>query len=271
MVKDIVMEKFEEREPVVFENEGQKIFGVIHKPITSKPVPGVVICHGFAGNKIGKYRIYVSIAQQLAQAGIATLRLDFRGSGESEGEFSEMTIDGEVSDTLKGLDYLRSLPEIDPNRVGLIGNSFGGAVATLAAQRDQQVRSLALLAPLFNSDQWRQKWESLKGNMAEPSAQREMQRILEGNSPGPAFYHSFFQLNLEVPLTQLKKVPLLLVYSEKDERVGPEQTAHFKACRKDATAETRWVCLDKSDHDFSILEERKLIIHEITQWLSKTL
>ena len=70
------------RESVTFGNGGKKLFGVLHRPkltISASSYPAVVVMHGFASHKIGTNRIYVKLAQSLANQGIAALRFDFRG------------------------------------------------------------------------------------------------------------------------------------------------------------------------------------------------
>lgn len=265
------MEKFETREWAIFENHGQKLFGMIHRPLISGPVPAVVMCHGFAGNKVGRHRIYVQLAQSLAKAGIASLRFDFRGSGDSEGEFADMTIEEEVSDAMQALDFLRKDRQVDSSRIGLLGNSFGGAIAVLAAHRDQNVRSLVLLAALFNCSAWKKRWELMLANKADDVARREVMRIMEGHAPGPGFVAGFFQLDLERQLADLQDIPILHIHSEKDERVGIDQAEQYRRCREHAKAETRWIRLQQSDHDFGNSEERALLVQETAQWFSRTL
>lgn len=265
------MKKFEERECVVLENEGQKIFGMLHRPLGQKKSPAVLMCHGFAGQKMGKYRIYVLIAERLAAMGIASLRIDFRGSGESEGNFADMTIDSEVSDVIKSLEFLRNNPYIDPSRIGLLGNSFGGAIAVLAASKDAKIKSLALLAALFSSQQWQKQWEALRTNNHDLSVQKEVARVLDGHTPGQGFYKGFFSLNLEPALATLQTIPMLHIHSEKDERVSIEQAEQYKRCRQNAVANTHYVRLQKSDHDFSLADERSIIVDEVAQWFAKTL
>lgn len=268
------MSEFEERECVFFKNEGQKIFGMIHRPLpldTIKKAPAVLICHGFAGNKIGKHRIYVLLAERLAKEGIATLRMDFRGSGESEGSFSDMTVETEVSDALKGLEFLRNDVHIDASRIGLLGNSFGGLVATLAAQRDNHITSLALLAAVFDSRQWKKQWDTFLFNSHDPNASKHLSRELEGNIPGPKFFKEFFKIQLDTPLEALTNLPLLHIHSEIDERVNVEQAEEYKRCREEAKAETRIIRLKNSDHTFSNVDERDFVIEEIGRWFSKTL
>jgi dienelactone hydrolase len=64
------------REPVVLENDGQKIFAVIHRPAegTSTPRPAVAIFHGLVGSKDQPHRLYVKLAEALARAGMVALR-----------------------------------------------------------------------------------------------------------------------------------------------------------------------------------------------------
>jgi uncharacterized protein len=75
------LEKIETREPLIIENEGQRLFGVLHKPVGWDNPPIVVVLHGFASSKHGSHRCYVTLAEYLAKEGIATLRFDFRGAG----------------------------------------------------------------------------------------------------------------------------------------------------------------------------------------------
>ena len=70
-----------------FSNEGQQIAGTVHIPDGPGPFPGVLLCHGFTGQRIEAHFIFVKMSRALEQAGIASLRFDFRGSGESEGRF----------------------------------------------------------------------------------------------------------------------------------------------------------------------------------------
>lgn len=124
----------------------QKIFGMLHLPESNRRVPGVAFCHGFTGNRIEVHRLFVKMARQLAANGIAALRFDFRGSGESEGDFEQITISDEITDALAALDFLRRQSEIESERIGIIGLSLGGCVAACAAARDGRVKALALWA-----------------------------------------------------------------------------------------------------------------------------
>lgn len=133
------------REPISFVNEGQKLIGVLHRPVEAyrDKIPAVVFFHGFTGTKVERHRIFVKAAEALAREGIAALRFDFRGSGDSEGDFEDMTLPGEISDARVSLDYVSGVPGVDGNNIGILGLSMGGAVAASVSD-DPRVRSVVM-------------------------------------------------------------------------------------------------------------------------------
>src|SRR6187200_2421224 len=107
----------ENRESVVLENEGQKIFGILHLPEGLEYPPCVIICHGLGGNKVGHYRVYVDLAERLVQSGIAVFRFDFRGCGDSEGAFIDMSLQSEVSDAIKAVEFIKQDSRFDYRKI----------------------------------------------------------------------------------------------------------------------------------------------------------
>ena len=112
------------------------------------PVPLLVMFHGFTGTISEKHFVLSRLSRRVVAAGVATLRLDFGGSGESDGEFVDVTPLTEVEDGQAILAYGRSLPEVDLGRVGLFGFSLGGFVAINVAAREHDVlKGLVLMSP----------------------------------------------------------------------------------------------------------------------------
>ncbi|HUO57746.1 MAG TPA: alpha/beta fold hydrolase [bacterium] len=134
--------------PVSFRVNGQKIAGVLHLPEGPGRRPAVVFLHGFGGNRMEAHRLFVKTARSLAEKNIASLRFDFRGSGESEGNFKDMSVSGEIQDAVAAVDFIQSQPAIDPKRLALLGLSLGAAVASCVTRRRPGIRSLALWSPL---------------------------------------------------------------------------------------------------------------------------
>jgi len=123
--------------------------GMLHIPdFKDGKVPLVVILHGFCGNKMGPHFYLVKLSRALEALGIASVRFDFSGSGESDGKFVDMTFSGELQESNVILDYAKSLDFIDINKIGLLGYSMGGALAgILAGSRKDEIKALCLLSP----------------------------------------------------------------------------------------------------------------------------
>lgn len=132
--------------------DGPVLRGMLHLPDNTKGrVPGVIMFHGFTGNKMESHFIFVKLSRALEKAGIASVRFDFYGSGESDGMFQEMTPDTELRDARAILDYVRGLNAIDSQRIGICGLSMGGYIAGITAgDCRENVKALCLLAPAGN-------------------------------------------------------------------------------------------------------------------------
>lgn len=264
------MESYEERVPIILENEGQKIFGIFHRPLVPHKVPAVIVCHGLAGHKTGRYRIYVTLAAQLSKVGISVLRIDYRGSGDSEGDFYDTTIEGQISDIEKGLNYLKSQPSVDTERIGLFGRSFGGTLGVISAHRFDHIKSLVLWAPMFNADGWIDKWKIVESGVLPQSKQDELMRI-NGQQGSPSFFEEFFKLRLDEDIQALDDLPLLHIQGEKDELVDISQSDFFVKYRVKASGLTKFIRLPNGDHDFSGAEEQKIAIEATVDWFKNTL
>ena len=132
-------------ELIAFHGHGLRLYGMLHRPEGTEACPAVMLLHGLTGERCESHRIFVKLARRLASAGVAALRFDFCGSGESEGDFADVTISRWVDDALTGLDWLSQLPGIDAERLGVLGLSMGGTTAAVVAgQRGDQVKALVL-------------------------------------------------------------------------------------------------------------------------------
>lgn len=87
--------------------------------------------HGFGSSRDEVGNLFAMQADALAAEGIASLRIDFRGYGESAGDMADTTLEGMVADADAARSYLAELDGVDVTRIGVIGYSFGAAVAML--------------------------------------------------------------------------------------------------------------------------------------------
>jgi alpha/beta superfamily hydrolase len=126
---------------------------VWHFPDSKGPWPAVVVCHPHPlyGGTMSSNVVF-GICQALAERSIAALRFNFRGVGKSGGEFGESI--GEQEDVKAALDFATAREDIDRERIGLAGYSFGGGVALPVAIKDKRVKMLALVSPALAEGGW---------------------------------------------------------------------------------------------------------------------
>ena len=133
-------------QPVTFTNQGQQIVGILHIPSHPRPLPAVALYHGFTGHHLESHLLFVKIGRMLAKMGVGALRFDFRGSGNSEGSFSDMSVVTEIDDAIAALDYLSTQSWVNDERIGVLGLSLGGGIAAVVSGRDERIKSAVLLS-----------------------------------------------------------------------------------------------------------------------------
>jgi len=120
-------------------------------PEKEGPHPAVVLLQGSGENgrdyAYQGHKFFLVLADHLTRQGIAVLRYDLRGVGESEGRLSGASLEDLARDAASALRFLKNRPGVDPTRVGLIGHSMGGMIAPRIHGQFEQTAFLVLLAP----------------------------------------------------------------------------------------------------------------------------
>ena len=128
------------QEDVTFISDGLTLSGRITLPADYKAGerrPAVIVLHGFGSTKnSGNVTIP---CEMLSKRGYVTLGFDMRGCGVSEGEKGRVICLEQVADTQSAISFLQTRPEVDPNRIALLGSSFGAAVAVYTGSVDERV------------------------------------------------------------------------------------------------------------------------------------
>ena len=128
--------------------ERGSIHATLTTPANAENMPAVVICHGFTGNRQldGHAK---PLAKTLAQHGIASIAIDFAGSGESEEPFTAYTPANMRDDITSAITYLTDTVGADPERIGLLGHSMGGRAVSVYLK--DSIKAAALWAPADNT------------------------------------------------------------------------------------------------------------------------
>ena len=161
-------------EVVSFQSSGLRLHAILSVPEVLRPSErraAFLVLHGFGSNSessnvLGPTRV-------LSEFGYVTLRFDMRGCGKSEGEFGRVICLEQVEDLGNALDFLSRHPAVDPDRIGVIGSSFGGAVAVYAGGTNPRV------AAVISNGGWGHGERKFRGQHPSPEAWAKFTKMLD--------------------------------------------------------------------------------------------
>jgi uncharacterized protein len=120
------------------------IAGTLNMPDGAANVPAVLLLHGFGSSKDEVGGMYARVAKALADKGVASLRIDFRGFGKSDGDTGATTVDLQVEDAKTAVAFLGKTAGVDKARIGTLGFSLGGGISMiLAGDMPGDIKALA--------------------------------------------------------------------------------------------------------------------------------
>lgn len=172
------------QKPVTFYSDGMKLAGDLYYPdgiAAGETRAGIVLCHGYTGVK----DLYLpDNARVLNQAGYVVLTFDYKGWGDSEGPRTRLAPYSRVADVQAALTFLGLQPEVDADRLGIYGTSYGGATVVWTAAVDPRVKCVVSVVGIGHGGRWMRsvrrpdEWMDL----LERSAADREQRVMTGES-----------------------------------------------------------------------------------------
>jgi pimeloyl-ACP methyl ester carboxylesterase len=161
-------------EVVRIPSAGLRLHGALGVPAglrTGERRAAFLVLHGFGGNcdSVG----VIHPTRVLSEFGYVTLRFDMRGCGKSEGEFGRVICLEQVEDLGNALTFLARHPTVDPDRIGVIGSSFGGAVAVYSGGTDPRI------AAVISNGGWGHGERKFRGQHPTPEAWAKFTAMLE--------------------------------------------------------------------------------------------
>ena len=200
--------------------EDTDLEGFLHLPGTSA-IGGAAVLHGFGGDP-GQPHI-VATCEALAGAGIAALRFAYRNHHPPK-----MTLASGLADAAGAIRLLKAHPDV-PERLGVVGFSFGGTVAALVAGRDSRIRAAVLAAAPaeFGSDP---KWK--------PAAEFSRTRAR-----------------------------VLLIWGSRDDQVPFESAERYAAVLSQARVPNKIITIEGGDHDFAPAGPRAKMTQTVAEWM----
>ncbi len=251
---------FTEERAFWIDAEGGKIFGIFSKGKNDKPL--VILVHGWSGNHLGsRNRFFVTAARFFADEGLNVMRFDFRGSGNSTGEFENQTITSMIEDLVTLEEY--ALEHFDFNgKVVLVGHSQGFYVSLFAVQEMKRVAGLVSWAGRvsdlkdFQSVVWFEELER-KGRWAHSDF-----------VVTKAYVKDSMNYRSSEAITKLA-LPVLLVYGEKDDVVPPSEGLKFLKFYGGKNAKLE--ILDDLNHYFEGEKVKEKVLSLTYRWIEETI
>jgi dienelactone hydrolase len=202
--------------------------GVLHLPETTA-IGGCAVLHGYGGHPEQPH--IVATCTALADAGIAALRFAYRDS-----QPPKMTLDTALADTAGAIRLLKAHPDV-PERLGVVGFSFGGTVAAITAGRDSRIRAAVLAAAPARaspmSDAGNEKWKPI----AELSRTRAR---------------------------------VLLIWGSRDTQVPVEHAERYRAVLLQARVTNKLVIIEGGNHDFEPANARAQMAAAVADWVRES-
>lgn len=204
--------------------EGTELDGVLHLPEMTA-IGGAVVLHGFGGHPDQPH--VVATCEALAAAGIAALRFAYR-----DHQPPRMTLESALADAAGAVRLLKAHPDV-PEKLGVVGFSFGGTVAALVAGRDSRIRAAVLAAApaQLGADT---KWKPVA----------------------------------EISRTRAR---VLLIWGSRDDEVPFERAERYAAVLSQARVTHRIVTIEGGDHDFAPAGPRAKMTETVAAWVRESL
>ena len=216
-------------EEVSYENKAQNVTlaATLTVPPGKGPFPGVLLITGSGpqdrDESLLGHKPFLVLSDYLTRHGIVVLRADDRGTGKSTGNFSTATTADFATDAEAGVAYLKTRPEVDPHKIGLIGHSEGGVIAPMVAARNKDIAFIVMMAGT-----------GVPGDQVI-AAQSEAIEIANGKSPEEAAKDTAREKEV-LNLVETEKDPAVLEKELRDRLTGQLPEAMIGPQIKQATS-----------------------------------
>ena len=225
------------RHEVTIAGAGVTLGGVLFRPEASDPRPALVVLHGWQPAGTNGAATVEPRARRYAEEGYISLALAMRGWAPSGG--SDDCGLRQPDDVVSAVAWLRSLPGVQTENIGVVGFSQGGQVALLTAAKDPRLRAVAAYYPVTDVARW-------KTTTTNPDIPGYVSAVCE---PGGSAPRSPLLRSNEI------SVPVLLVHGDQDTRVPTDQSILLHAALTQAGREADLFIVPGAQHGFTVAEE----------------
>lgn len=237
---------------------GNTLRGIATIPDGDGTFPAVLFLHGFGGNLYGYKGLNTRIARDLAAEGIACVRFDFYGNGESDGEFEDMTFSGLYADAEDMFCWMAQQSFVAPEQMYLSGQSMGGYVAASCAPK-LHPKGLLLLCPGASM------WYGAAQRADAVTAQGQDWFDLEGLRYNMAFNYDLAKHASPYEEAKGYEGPVLMIRASDDKMVDDSVPKAYAECYSQPEVLTT----EGGGHNFNSISIRRAVTDAMTAFIKK--
>ena len=260
--------------PLMLDNGEYEIPAIMTSPEGKAVVPGVILLHGSASHKNEVGDLYLRLAEQLANNGIASIRIDFAGTGDSPVDYTHYTLKTAVRDAEVALAFLRSQPQVDDHRLGVVGFSQGGLIAQLLVAQQPGIKSFVAWSSVASDGigPFADMFETL---YMKAKREGQVEQQFAWRPPLTVSYEWFEQVMANQSLSGMAEYTgsVLAIAGSNDTVVPP--TAATRLIVASGSDVARAVTIKGADHIFNVLDENanqdEQLLEMTTEWFAEAL
>lgn len=251
------------------DKQGRKIVGTLLIPDWTKPVPIVIVCHGFKSYR--NQTQIKAISEEMCKKGLASLRFDFTfDPGDSSVPFEDFTISYELEVLDQAVNFVKQQKEINPEKIGVAGHSLGGLVVGWYAATHPEISAVVTLSAVYNFEKtWRHEHGETISEMKEKGFAQIYSATLDRSLKlNLSFYDDGLNYDMNKVIDSLN-CPILVVGGTGDTAVTLDHAQHFYDRSFSKVKELK--IIKGADHNYTKpadLEEVKTVVAD---WFAKTL
>ena len=260
--------------PLMLDNGEYEIPAIMTSPEGTVVVPGVILLHGSASHKNEVGDLYLRLAEQLANNGIASIRIDFAGTGDSPVDYTHYTLKTAVRDAEVALAFLRSQTQVDAHRIGIVGFSQGGLIAQLLLAQQPGIKSFVAWSSVASDGigPFADMFETL---YMKAKREGQVEQQFAWRPPLTISYEWFEQVMANQSLSGMAEYTgsVLAIAGSNDTVVPPAAATRLIVASGSDVA--RAVIIKGADHIFNVLDENanqdEQLLEVTTEWFTEAL
>lgn len=249
--------------PIKFISDAFQLNARLCKP--SKPEAAALFVHGICGD-LDEIGIFTNLERKLSGLGVMTLRFDFRGHGDSDGEPSDASVQAEIKDLIQAMNFLKS--EENVSSIGVIAASFGASIVLLSDISPTSIKTAVFLNPVIDFERTFldpiTPWG--KENFGREKIESSDSILLEDCELGKMFIEDLTRYEPKERLTKWN-IPTYIIHGDKDDAV-PYLSSKEMA---ESCANTYLATMPGTGHGFDDDFKRQIVVDLTVLWIKSRL